>query len=481
MTNKKNRRDFLKTSTVAGAGFFLVPRHVLGGPGYTAPSDQLVIAAIGAGGKGNSDIRNAWNNGKNRVVALCDVDPKQAVNSVKRFPDARFYADFRELLDKEDTLDAVTISTPDHTHAVIAYNAMMKGLHVYVQKPITHTLAEARLLTQTAAAQKVVTQMGNQGGSNPGVQKVIDWVDQKRAGIIRKVYIWTNRPVWPQGVGYPKADPGSKPDDFAWDLWLGPASGRSFTPNLHPFNWRGFWDFGTGALGDMGCHLFDAPYKALKLGYPTGVQASVADMYSRMWSPDYVPEGCPVASRVSIDFPKDNNNPEGVVIEWTDGGIMPVIPDEIADKFKPEYSGGVIMMGDKGIITVDTYGDHPRLFIGGQQVDYLDTSQAGNLDLIHNQSWTEACKAGYGSKEHKALASSFDYAGPFTETVLMGNLAIRAYQVRNESRKYNGDLSYDYFGRKKLYWDGKDMLITNLPEINDFVSKKYREGFTLPL
>ncbi len=231
----------------------------------------------------------------------------------------------------------------------------------------------------------------------------------------------------------------------------------------------------------MGCHLFDAPYKALKLGYPTGVQASVADMYSRMWSPDYVPEGCPVASRVSIDFPKDNNNPEGVVIEWTDGGIMPVIPDEIADKFKPEYSGGVIMMGDKGIITVDTYGDHPRLFIGGQQVDYLDTSQAGNLDLIHNQSWTEACKAGYGSKEHKALASSFDYAGPFTETVLMGNLAIRAYKVRNESRKYNGDISYDYFGRKKLYWDGKDMRITNLPEINDFVSKKYREGFTLPL
>ncbi|MDP4999813.1 MAG: Gfo/Idh/MocA family oxidoreductase [Saprospiraceae bacterium] len=481
MTNKKNRRDFLKTSTVAGAGFFLVPRHVLGGPGYTAPSDQLAIAAIGAGGKGNSDIRNAWNNGKNRVIALCDVDPKQAVTSVKRFPDAKFYSDFRELLDKEDGLDAVTISTPDHTHAVIAYNAMMKGLHVYVQKPITHTLAEARLLTETAASQRVVTQMGNQGGSNPGVQKVIDWVDKKRIGTITKVYIWTNRPVWPQGIGFPKADPASKPDDLAWDLWLGPASSRSFTPNLHPFNWRGFWDFGTGALGDMGCHLFDAPYKALKLGYPTGVQASVADMYSRMWSPDYVPEGCPVASRVSIDFPKDANNPEGVVIEWTDGGIMPVIPDEIADKFKPDWSGGAIMMGQKGIITVDTYGDNPKLYIGGQQADTLDTSQAGNLDLIHNQSWTEACKAGYGSKEHLALASSFDYAGPFTETVLMGNLAIRAYQVRNESRKYNGEVSYDYFGRKKLYWDGKSMKITNLPEINDFVTKKYREGFTLPV
>lgn len=480
MTNKKTRRNFLKQGAVAGTGFFIVPRHVLGGPGFTAPSDQLAIAGVGVGGKGTSDLRNAWNDGKNRVVAMCDIDPKYAASSIKAHPDAKFYTDFREMLDKHNDIDAVTISTPDHTHALVAYTAMMKGLHVYVQKPLTHTLAEARLLTRTAAEQKVVTQMGNQGGSNPGVQRVIEWVDDKRIGTIKKVFIWTNRPVWPQGVKFPEADPSAKPEQMEWDLWLGPARNRSYVPNLHPFNWRGFWDFGTGALGDMGCHLFDAPYKALKLGYPTGVQASVADIYSRMWSPDYTPEGCPVSSRVIIDFPADDNNPEGVMIEWTDGGIMPMIPEEISAHFKPVDSG-VIMTGDKGIITIDTYGNHPRLYIDGKEIDHLDTDDVGNLDLMHNQSWTEACKAGYGSKAHKALQSSFDYAGPFTETVIMGNLAIRAYQIRNEFRSYNGRTTYDYFGRKKLYWDGDKMEITNLPEINEFVSKTYRQGFELPI
>lgn len=480
MTNKNTRRDFLKKSSVVGAGFFIVPRHVLGGPGFTAPSDQLAIAGVGVGGKGGSDIRNAWDGGKNRVVALCDIDPKYSANTIKAHPDAAFFSDYREMFDQIKEIDAVTISTPDHTHALIAYTAMMQGKHVFVQKPLTHTLAEARLLTRTAQDQKVVTQMGNQGGSNPGVQKVIDWVENKRIGNISKVYIWTNRPVWPQGIKYPEADASAKPEQVAWDLWLGPAASRTYIPNLHPFNWRGFWDFGTGALGDMGCHLFDAPYKALKLGYPTGVQASVADIYTRMWSPDYVPEGCPVASRVVIDFPADDNNPEGVMIEWTDGGIRPMIPDEISQIFEPD-SSGVIMTGDKGIITIDTYGNHPRLFINREQIDYLDTDTNGNLDLLHNQSWTEACKAGFGSKEHLALQSSFDYAGPFTETVIMGNLAIRAYQIRNEHRLYNGRTEYDYFGRKKLYWDGENMKITNLSEINDFVSKPYRKGFELPI
>jgi predicted dehydrogenase len=476
MKNNNSRRDFIKKSAILGTGFYIVPRNVLGGPGFTAPSDQLAIAGIGAGGKGASDLRNAYNGGKNRVVAICDIDPKQAAANVKAHPDAAYFADYRELFDKVKGIDAVTVGTPDHTHAPIAYNAMMHGMHVYVQKPLTHTLAEARLLTKTAASQKVVTQMGNQGGSNPGVLKIIDWVDQKRIGTIKHVHVWTNRPVWPQGVKMPAAAPDQKPSDLAWDLWLGPAKKIPFTPNLHPFNWRGFWEYGTGALGDMGCHLFDAPYKALKLGYPSAVQCSVADVYTRMWVPEYTPEACPLATRVTIDFPKDDHNPQGVVFEWTDGGIQPAIPDEIADKYVAD-SSGVMMMGEHGIITADTYGNHPRLYIGGQEVDHLNTDEAGNLDLIHNQNWTEACKAGFGSAQHKALTASFDYAGPFTETVLMGNLAIKAHQMRREDSEGN----QNYFGRKKLYWDGANMKITNLDEVNQFVSKTYRAGFELPI
>jgi len=467
MSNAKNsRRDFLKKSAAAGAGFFIVPRNVLGGPGFIAPSDQLRIAAFGAGGKGYGDLTNAYNSGANRIVALCDIDPKQAARAMADHPKAKFYHDYRVLLDKE-RIDAVTISTPDHTHAVMTYDAMMQGKAVYVQKPLTHTIAEARLLTETASEQRVVTQMGNQGGSNQGVVKVKEWIDSGIVGEVKHVNVWTNRPVWPQGISMPEADEQALPEDVAWDLWLGPASKRPYTPNLHPFNWRGFWEYGTGALGDMGCHLFDAPYKALGLGYPVAVQASVADVYSRMWTPDYTPEACPISTRVTIDFPG------GVVFEWTDGGIQPALPDLLVENnFVPD-SSGVMMIGSKGIITVDTYGNHPKLFIEGREVEHFDTDAQGNLDLIHNSSWTEAVKAGYGSDQHKALTSSFDYAGPFTETVLMGNIAIRAHQMRRQNE--NG--RYDYFGRRKLYWNGEGMRITNLEEANQFVTKPYREGW----
>ncbi|MAJ38267.1 MAG: oxidoreductase [Flavobacteriaceae bacterium] len=476
MAKLNSRRSFIKKSAAASAGFFIVPRNVLGGPGFIAPSDQLGIAAVGSGGKGSSDLRNAYNAGVNRVVALCDIDPKRAGDSIKAHKKAKFYYDYREMLEKEKSIDAVTISTPDHTHALIAYDAMMRGKAVYVQKPLTHTIAEARLLTETARAQKVVTQMGNQGGSNEGVNKVIEWVKSNKVGTISKVNVWTNRPVWPQGVNIKKEDASKRPEDIAWDLWIGPAKSRKYTPGLHPFDWRGFWEYGTGALGDMGCHLFDAPYKALGLGYPSGVQSSVADVYSQMWTPDYTPEGCPISTRVTIDFPADELNREGVVFEWTDGGIQPAIPDLLVEQnFRPD-SSGVMMFGSKGIITVDTYGNNPKLFREGEEMIHYDTSFQENLDLKHNQSWTEAVKAGFDSAEHKALTSSFDYAGPFTETVLMGNLAIRSHQLRRPRENGRG---FDYYGRRKLYWDGNAMKVTNFDEANQFVTKPYRIGWEL--
>jgi predicted dehydrogenase len=299
----KTRRNFLKKSGLLTTGFFIVPRNVLGGNGFISPSDQLNIGAIGVGGKGQ-DIMGSWAKNE-RVIALCDVDPDNFVNGVtksrKYYPKANFYEDFREMLDREKDLDAVTVSTPDHTHAIIASNAMKKGLHVYVQKPLTHNIQEARILTKLAKENKVVTQMGNQGGSCSGVSKIQEWIDKKLIGKVSKINVWTDRPVWPQGFQM-KRSSQKKPNNLNWDLWLGPANYTDYTTELHPFNWRGWWDYGTGALGDMGCHLLDVPFKSLELGYPTGVECSVATVFEKAWNHNYVPEGCPSSSIVTLNF-----------------------------------------------------------------------------------------------------------------------------------------------------------------------------------
>ncbi|MGC1243283.1 MAG: Gfo/Idh/MocA family oxidoreductase, partial [Chryseosolibacter sp.] len=238
MKSDSSRRKFIKQSMVASS-IFIVPRHVLGGVGFTAPSDQLVLAAIGAGGKGASDIKNASVNGRERIAALCDVDfSGSAKRSVENFPKAKLYNDYRVMLEQEKDIDAVTISTPDHVHGPAAAFAMQRGKHVYVQKPMTHNIREARMLTQMARQKKVVTQMGNQGASNPLLKMVQGWVDSGKLGKISKVQIWTNRPVWPQGFAMPAPDESKKPKDLYWDLWLGPAENKPYTPNLHPFNWR---------------------------------------------------------------------------------------------------------------------------------------------------------------------------------------------------------------------------------------------------
>ena len=300
--SKNSRREFIKTGAVASS-FFIVPRHVLGGPGYTSPSDQLNLAAIGAGGKGRSDIRNASVKGRERVTALCDVDfSGSAKSSVEAFPKAKLYHDYREMLDQEKDIDAVTISTPDHVHGPAAAFAMQRGIHVYVQKPLTHNIREARILTQMARDNKIVSQMGNQGGSNPLLGMVQGWVDSGVIGKISRVQVWTNRPVWPQGGAMPDPDPDAKPKDLHWDLWLGPAKSKPYTPNLHPFNWRGWWDYGTGALGDVGCHLIDIPFRTLGLKYPKDAECSIGAVFSKMWNPDYHPDGCPASSFITLHF-----------------------------------------------------------------------------------------------------------------------------------------------------------------------------------
>jgi predicted dehydrogenase len=459
---------------------------VLGRPGYTAPSDRLQLAAIGAGGKGRSDIANAANKGENNVVALCDVDYAQAKSSFDAFPQARQYRDFRVMLDEMGKdIDAVTISTPDHTHAVAAMACMELGKHVYVQKPLTHNIYEARMLTEAANKYKVVTQMGNQGASNPEQQIMIDWLENKKIGNVHSVNIWTNRPVWPQGIPAP-ADKPPLPESMTpsdWDLFVGPAQYVDYHPLFHPFKWRGWWNFGTGALGDMGCHLIGPAYNVLGLGYPSEVECSVGQVFVKDWQPEHIPEGCPPSSVVQISFPESRRSKSAIKLTWSDGGLRPFHPDHIpaSDPLgDSESSNGIILIGNKGVITCGTHGQNPRMYLkNGDKI----TGEAAELpekirDLRewgHQVRWADACKAGFGSTQHRALTSSFDDAGPLTEIVLMGNLAIRSYGLR---RTTDND-RFEYYGRKKLQWDGPNMSITNFEEGNQFVKREYRSGWTL--
>ncbi|MFH6604172.1 Gfo/Idh/MocA family protein [Maribacter algicola] len=477
-----SRRKFIKQGAMASS-IFIVPRHVLGGVGYVAPSDRLALAAIGAGGKGASDIKNASVNGREKVVALCDVDfSGSAKRSVENFPKAKLFDDYRVMLDKKKNIDAVTISTPDHVHGPAAKYAMERGIHVYVQKPMTHNIREARMLTEMAREKKIVTQMGNQGGSNPLLNMVQNWIDTDAVGAISKVQVWTNRPVWPQGGAMPAPDPSSKPSALNWDLWLGPAPFKEYTPNLHPFSWRGWWDYGTGALGDVGCHLIDIPFRTLGLKYPTDAECSVGSVFSQMWSPDYHPEGCPASSFITLHFDATEKSKSPIEMTWSDGGIRPSHPDIIPadhDIGGKNSANGVLIIGEKGIISTninDSSPIMPKLYLNDGTTDFgPEIEDNEEPEYGHQRKWVDACKAGFGSEEHLGLTSSFDYAGPMTETVLMGNLAIRSYLLRRENEKNQ----MEFFGRKKLLWDGENMRITNLEEANQFVGRTYRDGFVV--
>lgn len=476
-----SRREFIKTSVTALAGFYLVPRHVLGGPGFIAPSDRLQIAAIGAGGKGASDIKEFYKSGKADIAFLCDVDDARAAATRASFPKALYYKDFREMLEKEHKhIDAVSVSTPDHNHAVQAMAAMQLGKHVYVQKPLTHDIYEARMLTQAADQHKVVTQMGNQGSSGDGVRQLMEWYNADIIGDVHTVYSWTDRPVWPQGIPWP-GEKAEIPAGLDWNLWLGTAPQQDYIEKLVPFNWRGWWDYGTGALGDMGCHLMEAPFRVLGLQYPTEAECSVGSVYVDAFQRGYFPESGPPSSHIVLKFEGQNGKPD-LKFHWMDGGIQPARPEELdANETMGDGGNGVIFVGTKGKMMCSTYGRNPKL-LPTSRMDEVNVPKTiprvRNGQSGHYSQWVEACIDGPDSEKAKSLSSPFSIAGPLTETVLMGNLAIRSYDLRIP-RKENAE-RYDYPGRHiKLLWDGDNMEVTNFDKANQFVKRAYRKGWEL--
>lgn len=476
--SNKSRRKFIRNAATAMAGFYIVPRHVLGGPGFTAPSDKLVIAAIGAGGKGADDISHFYKSGKAEIGFLCDVDDRQSVEARKKFPNAKYYKDFREMLSKEGkSIDACSVSTPDHTHAVAAMAAMQLNKHVYVQKPLTHDIYEARMLTEAAHRYKVVTQMGNQGSSGDGVRQLVDWYKAGLIGDVHTIYCYTDRPIWPQGVARPTtASP--IPPELDFDLWLGTAPKKDYFEGILPFNWRGWWDYGTGALGDMACHIMAPAFAVLKLGYPVSAECSVATKYIENWNKAYYPESGPIASHIILTF--DRPNGKKLKLHWMDGGIQPERPDELgANEVMGDGGNGAIFLGSKGNMMCGTYGINPQLLPTSKTLTVKVPQTIARVpggDEGHYAAWVEAAMAGYGSEKAKNLSSHFDIAGPLTESVLMGNLAIRSYDIQKKDAK--GEDTYP--GRFiKLLWDGPNMKITNFDDANQFVKRHYRDGWSL--
>lgn len=483
--NKISRASFLKNTTLATAGLYIVPRHVLG-RGYKAPSDKLYIAAVGCGGEGSNDIHHyATAPKKNGVIAcLCDVDERMAAPRRKEFPQAKFYADWREMYEKEaKNFDAVSIAIPDHNHAIVALNAMKMGKHVYLQKPLTHDIYEARILTQAAEKYKVVTQMGDQGASCDGMRTLREWFEAGLIGDIESVYNWTNRPVWPQGIPWPAQHP-PVPKELNWDLWLGTAEYIDYIDNLVPFNWRGWWRFGTGALGDMGCHIIGPAFKLFNLGYPTEVTCSAVTVYAGIFKEAFFPESIPPASKLRYTFKlKDGRD---LKLYWMDGGIIPDRPDELDPDVNentaladtPEandYEGGSLFIGTKGKISCGWGGTNPRLLPLSRNKDVNIPKKyprvQGDMDG-HWWQWIDACIAGYGNAE---VDSPFvGYAGPLTETVLMGNLLLRSFNLQAKGKKNEDTTPGRYIAYK---WDGANMRITNFEPANQFVKRAYRQGW----
>ncbi len=492
--NEVSRRDFVKSTTAGAAAFTILPSFTIGGLGHVPPSDKLQIAAIGCGGEGENDIQHyADAPQKNAVIScLCDVDDRQAAPRIKQFPKAAFYHDWREMFDKEGkNFDAVSVAIPDHNHAIVGLSAMQLNKHLYLQKPLSHDIYEARILTQAAEKYKVVTQMGDQGASCDGMRTLREWIEADLLGEIEKVYCWTDRPVWPQGIQWPDSRP-SVPKELKWDLWLGTAQQTNYIDNMVPFNWRGWWQFGTGALGDMGCHIMGPPFKLLNLGYPTEVSCSASTVYTGIFKEGIFPESGPVSS--SVRFKYLQNNGKVLNLYWMDGGITPERPIELDSDGNMndiladwpglnDFEGGTLFVGTKGKAACGWGGRNPVLLPmalnKSVNVPKKYPRVVGDMDG-HWWQWVDACIAGYGNAE---VDSPFvGYAGPLTETVLMGNLLLRSFNIREKVVKKDpvyGDMeSFTFPGRYINYkWDGANMRITNFDKANQFVKREYRQGW----
>lgn len=474
---KMQRRKFIKNVAASSAAFSIVPSFVMGKT-HVPPSDTLYIAAFGVGGRGAGVIKGLDETKKVKFVALCDVDDRRAAETYQLYPQASRYKDFRKVYDKHlSEIDAITVATPDHTHATIALPFMRAKKHAYIEKPLTHNIYEARLLTNVAKEQGIVTQMGNQGASSDGSRQAKEWIQSGIIGKVHKVDCWTNRPVWPQGVAIPTAKQ-AVPKQLDWDQWLGPAAMRNYNEAYLPFKWRGWWDFGTGALGDMGCHIMETPFGVLDLGYPTEAEASC----TTVWVGDFV-EGdfsssCPPSSIVRLKF---NTEAHGdIALNWYDGGLKPELPEELKnDETIGDSGGGTIFYGSRGTLICDTYSQNARLLpsenmqLFNPPKPYL-TRVEGAISG-HQKNFVDGCLSGV------ATSSDFQRSGPLTEAVLMGNLAIKAYQYKElKPGKKVGDWDpYHNPGRRKLLWDGENMRVTNYEKANEWVKGTYRKGWEL--
>ncbi len=445
MSERRSRRRFLQTTAGSALGVLAAPWV---GAGILGANERLNIAGIGVGGKGASDVDHC---SSQNIVALCDVDATRAKVNFDRFEKAKRFTDFRRLFDEmASQIDAVTVSTPDHTHTIISMTAMRLGKHVYCQKPLTHSIHEARLMRETATQTGIATQMGNQGHSHSYTRRLIELIQGGALGFVREVHVWTDRPIWPQGIERPKDRP-KVPSDLDWDLWLGPARERPYHPAYVPFNWRGFWDFGTGALGDMACHNMDLAFTALDLRDPVTVEAKTSPVND---------ETAPKWSIITYHFPKRGDG-QAVKLTWYDGGKKP--PAGLV-KGAELATNGSILVGDKDTLYVPHYWGGGR-FVSGAKVSDFDSIRQSIprrggaeddriLDREHHLEWIEACKGG------AAARSNFDYSGPLTESVLLGNLAVRTGE--------------------KIEWDAENLVAKNSERASRLVRGAYREGWSLP-
>lgn len=447
-----SRRSFLARAGAGSAAFMIVPARVLGLGGQKPPSARLNIAGIGVGGQGQHDLNQLKSE---NIVALCDVDWGHAAGTFKQFPDAVRYKDYRKMIEERKEIDAVVVATPDHSHAFASMLALRLGKHVYCEKPLTHSVWEARQLTLAAREHKLATQMGNGGQASEATRRLSEYVAQGAIGAVREAHLWTDRPsnglfneYWPQGISRPGGTP-AVPDTLAWDLWLGPAPHRSFHPAYAPFKWRGWWDFGTGALGDIGCHSFDPVFRALKLGSPLSVEASSTRVNE---------ETFPLASMVTYHFPARGEMPP-VKLVWSDGGLRPARPPGLEEGRKLGATGALIV-GDKGLLLSQGGGSGWTLLPEARASEFGEAAKTLPRSIGHYKEWTEACKGG------SPAGSNFDWAGPLTETVLLGNVALRL-GLREEMTG------------KKLLWDPARLRFTNSETANQFLRRDYREGWKL--
>jgi predicted dehydrogenase len=438
-----NRRTFIKAATLATAAASLPNILRSQGAGGQSPNNKLNIACCGVGGRGYDAVRALKDE---NLVAFCDVDDERAAKAYAEFPSVPHFRDFRVMLDKMGgSIDAVTVSTPDHMHFPIAMAAIAHGKHVFVEKPLTHTVAEARRLAQAARDAKVATQMGNQGHAGEGARLLKEWVDAGVLGEVREVHSWTDRPIWPQGVkplDHSKMMP-VVPQTLDWDLWLGVAQPREYDPAYLPFSWRGFWDFGSGALGDMGCHIMDGAYWALGLTAPTAVEP-IGGIQTEI-SP-------PAASVVRLEFPARGAMPP-VRWTWYDGGLTPPYPPELEEGRRLQ-DNGTMLVGSKATVLCDTYYGSIRIIPEAKMKEVAPSLPAKTIPRVgmsHFLEWARACKGGV------AAGSNFEYSSRLTESVVLGNVAIRA--------------------RRKIEWDSAAMKVTNVAPANEFISKQYRAGF----